>query len=82
MNRTAAGLGATPAQVTLAWILVQKPRIVPIPGSPKASLITKKLVSAALDLTAATRVDLTFAAAAIPALGARCPEHIERTMGL
>ena len=78
----AAGLGATPAQVTLAWILAQRPWIVPIPGSTKLSRITENIGGAALDLSAATVADLTKAAAAIKVEGARYPEHIEKTTGL
>ena len=74
--------GATPAQITLAWILAQRPWIVPIPGSTKLARISENAGGAALALTPAEVADITVAAAAIPIEGARYPDHIEKTTGL
>ncbi len=77
-----AAKGATPAQVALAWVLAQKPWIVPIPGTTKPARIAENLGGADLVLSAADVAMITAAAEAIPIEGARYPEHIERTTGL
>ena len=82
LRAAADGLGATPAQVTLAWILAQQPWIVPIPGSTKLSRIVENNGAADLHLPADLVASLTLAAAAIPIEGARYPDHIEKTTGL
>ncbi len=74
--------GATPAQVALAWVLAQKPWIVPIPGTTKLARIEENLGGESLTLSPDDVARLTAAAAAIPIEGARYPEHIERTTGL
>ena len=74
--------GATPAQVALAWVLAQKPWIVPIPGSTKLHRIDENIGGAALHLSAADISALTAAADAIPVEGARYPDQIEKTTGL
>ncbi len=75
-------LGATPAQVALAWVLAQKPWIVPIPGTTKLARIEENLGGAALDLTPQQVAELTAAANAIPVAGARYPAEMEATTGL
>ena len=70
----AAGKGATPAQVALAWLLAQKPWIVPIPGTTKLHRLEENIGAAAVDLTAADLREIDAAAAAIPLQGARLPE--------
>ena len=82
LSRIAAGRGATPAQVALAWLLAQGPFIVPIPGSTKLSRIEENIGGAALALTAAEVAGIRAAAEAIHIEGARYPEHIEKTTGL
>ena len=74
--------GATPAQVALAWVLAQRPWIVPIPGTTKLSRIDENLGGAALDLSAADVAQLTAAADAIPIEGTRYPDSMEKTTGL
>lgn len=74
--------GATPAQVALAWVLAQRPWIVPIPGSTKLARIVENNGAADLVLTAEEVAALTAAAEAIRIEGARYPEAIERTTGL
>jgi aryl-alcohol dehydrogenase-like predicted oxidoreductase len=74
----AAARGATPAQVALAWLLAQKPWIVPIPGTTKVTRLEENLGAAAIELSAGDLRDIDAAAAAITVHGARYPEHLER----
>ena len=69
---------ATPAQVALAWLLKQKPWIVPIPGTTKLSRLDENLGSLKVELSAAELVDLNEAAAKIQIVGDRYPEHIAK----
>lgn len=66
--------GATPAQVALAWLLAQKPWIVPIPGTTKLHRLEENIGAAAVDLTADDLGEINAAASAIPLQGARLPE--------
>jgi aryl-alcohol dehydrogenase-like predicted oxidoreductase len=77
-----AEYNATPAQVALAWVLAQKPWIVPIPGSTKLPRIEENIGAEAITFSPADLARLTAAADAIPVEGARYPEHIEKTTGL
>ncbi len=72
---------ATAAQIALAWLLAQKPWIVPIPGTTKAGRLEENLGAAALELTAGELREIGDAASAIPVQGARYPEHLERMTG-
>ena len=74
--------GATPAQVALAWVLAQKPWIVPIPGTTKLNRIEENIGGEGLVLGPEGVARLTAAAEAIPIEGARYPAHIEATTGL
>ena len=80
-----AGLGAaqkaSPAQVALAWLLAQKPWIVPIPGTRKPERLEENLGAAGLRLSAADLAALSDAAARIPVQGDRYPENLERMTG-
>ncbi len=69
---------ATPAQIALAWLLAQKPWIVPIPGTTKLNRLEENIGSAAFELSASDVRDIESAAAKIPVQGARYPEHIEK----
>ncbi|MBS1842309.1 MAG: aldo/keto reductase [Acidobacteria bacterium] len=69
---------ATPAQVALAWVLAQKPWIVPIPGTTKLHRLEENLGGAALQLTASEVRDLTQAAEKIAVQGERYPEAAQR----
>lgn len=71
-------LGATPAQVALAWLLARKPWIVPIPGTTKLHRLDENLGAAELALSAEDVQDIDSAAARIPVQGARYPEQWER----
>jgi aryl-alcohol dehydrogenase-like predicted oxidoreductase len=78
LARIAAGHGATPAQVALAWLLAQHPWIVPIPGTRKLNRLEENLAAADLELTATDLADLDTASAAIEVQGARYPEAMQR----
>ena len=69
---------ATPAQIALAWILAQKPWIVPIPGTTKLTRLEENLGAASITLTPADLKDIDAAASAIAVLGDRYPEAMER----
>jgi aryl-alcohol dehydrogenase-like predicted oxidoreductase len=73
---------ATPAQVALAWLLAQKPWIVPIPGTTKASRLDENLGAADLELTSADVKEIGDAAAKIAVQGARYPEALQKMTGL
>ena len=72
---------ATPAQIALAWLLAQKPWIVPIPGTTKPGRLEENLGAAAIALTAEDLRDIDHAASQIAVQGARYPEHLERMTG-
>jgi aryl-alcohol dehydrogenase-like predicted oxidoreductase len=78
LARIAGRLGATPAQVALAWLLAQQPWIVPIPGTRKLTRIEENLAAADLELTATDLGEIDTASAAITVEGARYPEAMER----
>jgi len=78
LGQVAAQKGATPAQVALAWLLAQKPWIVPIPGTTKLHRLDENLGAAALQLTAEDLAGIDAAAAKITVQGARYPEHLAR----
>jgi len=73
---------ATPAQIALAWLLAQKPWIVPIPGTTKLSRLDENIGSAAVELTRDDLREIENAASKITVQGARYPEHIEKMSGL
>jgi len=73
---------ATPAQIALAWLLAQKPWIVPIPGTTKLSRLEENLGGATLELTAADIREITEAADKIPVAGNRYPDAIEKMTGI
>jgi aryl-alcohol dehydrogenase-like predicted oxidoreductase len=69
---------ATPGQIALAWLLAQKPWIVPIPGTTKLHRLEENIGAAAIELTAADSRDIESAASRIAIQGARYPEQIEQ----
>jgi aryl-alcohol dehydrogenase-like predicted oxidoreductase len=73
---------ATPAQIALAWLLAQKPWIVPIPGTTKLTRLEENLGAAAVQLTAADLREIDGATSKITIEGARYPEHLEKRTGL
>jgi aryl-alcohol dehydrogenase-like predicted oxidoreductase len=73
---------ATPAQIALAWVLAQKPWIVPIPGTTKLHRLEENIGAVAVELTADDLRDIDTAAANITVHGARYPEKLEQMTGL
>jgi aryl-alcohol dehydrogenase-like predicted oxidoreductase len=82
LNETARSKGATAAQLALAWLLAQKPWIVPIPGTRKTERLEENLGAAALSLTPEELGTITCAISKIIVQGGRYPEEIERMTGL
>jgi aryl-alcohol dehydrogenase-like predicted oxidoreductase len=72
---------ATPAQIALAWLLAQRPWIVPIPGTTKRNRLQENLGAAEIQLTADDLRDIDRAASQIEVHGARYPEHLLKMVG-
>ena len=72
---------ATPAQVALAWLLAQKPWIVPIPGTTKLKRLEENIGAAAIELTPDDLREIETAASKIKVQGARYPERLEQMTG-
>jgi aryl-alcohol dehydrogenase-like predicted oxidoreductase len=73
---------ATPAQIALAWLLAQKPWIVPIPGTTKLHRLEENIGAVEIELTADDLREIDRAASKIEVQGARYPEELERRTGL
>jgi len=73
---------ATPAQIALAWLLAQKPWIVPIPGTTKLSRLEENIGAEAVELTAEDLREIDAEASKIAVQGERYPEHLQRMVGL
>ncbi|MFO1107151.1 MAG: aldo/keto reductase [Amaricoccus sp.] len=82
LRRIGDAKGATPAQIALAWLLAQRPFVVPIPGTTKAHRLRENLGAVELDLTPADLGEIATAAAAITVEGERYPAHILAMTGL
>ena len=82
LRRLAAEQRMTPAQLSLAWLLAQKPWVVPIPGTTKLQRLEENLGAAAVALSPADLREITGAASKIAIEGARYPEHLEKRVGL
>jgi aryl-alcohol dehydrogenase-like predicted oxidoreductase len=78
LKRVAGPKQATPAQIALAWLLAQKPWIVPIPGTTKIHRLKENLGAADVELTADDLREIEEAAAKIPVKGERLPEAVLR----
>ncbi len=72
---------ATPAQIALAWLIAQKPWIVPIPGTTKLKRLEENIGAASIELTPEDLRHIESAASKISVQGARYPEHIEEKTG-
>ena len=72
---------ATPAQIALAWLLAQKPWIVPIPGTTKLHRLEENIGAVGVELTPSELRQIEVAAAQIKVEGARYPEHLQRMVG-
>jgi aryl-alcohol dehydrogenase-like predicted oxidoreductase len=81
IGRFAQQKKATPAQIALAWLLAQKPWIVPIPGTTKVHRLEENLGAADLELTREDLRELDIAASKIPVQGARYPEEMQKMVG-
>jgi aryl-alcohol dehydrogenase-like predicted oxidoreductase len=73
---------ATPAQIALAWLLAQKPWIVPIPGTKKLERLEENIGAVAVELTSEDLHEINSAASKIKIEGARYPEDLEKRTGL
>jgi aryl-alcohol dehydrogenase-like predicted oxidoreductase len=78
VQRTATHKNVTPAQIALAWLLTQKPWIVPIPGTTKLHRLEENLAAVTVELTAEEVADLEAASSEIPVQGARYSEAAQR----
>jgi aryl-alcohol dehydrogenase-like predicted oxidoreductase len=81
LGAVAAQKKATPAQIALAWLLAQKPWIVPIPGTTKASRMTENTAAADVTLTPGDLREIAEALAAIQIVGERYPAHLAARAG-
>lgn len=81
LARIASRKKATPAQIALAWLLAQKPWIVPIPGTTKLNRLEENIGAIAVELTADDLREINAAASTIPVQGARYPEKLEQMTG-
>jgi len=69
---------STPAQIALAWLLAQKPWMVPIPGTTKLHRLEENIGAAAIELTADDLRQIESASSKIPVQGARYPENLQK----
>ena len=81
LSRIAKKKSATPAQIAIAWLLAQKPWIVPIPGTTKLHRLEENLGAANVDLTSDDIAEIEHAASAITVEGERYPAHLLATTG-
>jgi aryl-alcohol dehydrogenase-like predicted oxidoreductase len=81
LARIAARKKATPAQIALAWLLAQKPWIVPIPGTRKLERLDENLAAAEVELTPGDLREIDSTASKITVQGARYPERLEQMTG-
>jgi aryl-alcohol dehydrogenase-like predicted oxidoreductase len=82
LGRFAQQKQATPGQIALAWLLAQKPGIVPVPGTTKLHRLEENIGSVEIELTTDDLREMEEAAAMITVQGARYPEEIEKKSGL
>ena len=81
IGKFAAQMKVTPAQVALAWLLTQKPWIVPIPGTTKLHRLQENCGAASVQLSPEDLRELESAASKIAVQGARYPEHLQKLVG-
>lgn len=81
LGRIAAQKNATPAQIALAWLLAQKPWIVPIPGTTKLDRLDENIGAVTVELTTGDLSEIEQAAAQITVHGNRYPEKLEELTG-
>jgi aryl-alcohol dehydrogenase-like predicted oxidoreductase len=81
LNKVAERKNATAAQIALAWLLAQKPWIVPIPGTTKLNRLQENIEAVEIELTAGDLEEINNAAKEIQVEGARYPESLQRMVG-
>jgi aryl-alcohol dehydrogenase-like predicted oxidoreductase len=81
LGKIAAGKKSTPAQIALAWLLAQKPWIVPIPGTRKPERLDENIGAVAVELSPEDLQEIDSVAAQITVQGARYPENLEKMTG-
>ena len=81
LGRVARRKKATPAQIALAWLLAQKPWIVPIPGTTKLNRLDENIGAASVELNADDLREINDAASEITVQGARYPDKLEQMTG-
>ena len=81
LNKIAQKKNATPAQVALAWLLAQKPWIVPIPGTTKLHRLDENIGSINIEFTAGELREIDSASSEIKVQGERYPEHLQKLVG-
>jgi aryl-alcohol dehydrogenase-like predicted oxidoreductase len=81
LGEIAARKQATPAQIAIAWLLAQKPSIVPIPGTTKLHRLEENIGAAAVELTPDDLREVESAVSAVPVQGDRYPERLEQLTG-
>jgi aryl-alcohol dehydrogenase-like predicted oxidoreductase len=81
VRRIAAAKGLTPAQIALAWLLAQRPWIVPIPGTTKLHRLEENLGAANVELTPDDLREIEDALSEVEVHGARYPEHLQKRVG-
>jgi aryl-alcohol dehydrogenase-like predicted oxidoreductase len=82
LGQMAKRKNATPAQIALAWLLAQKPWIVPIPGTTKLERLEENIGAVSIELTQEDLDEIETAASKIDVQGARYPERLEQMTGL
>ncbi|SRR6266545_2605569 len=82
LGKIAARKKATPAQIALAWLLAQKPWIVPIPGTRKLERLDENIGAVAVELMSDDLREIDTAVSSVEIQGARYPEHLERMTGI
>lgn len=81
LTQIAESKGVTPAQIALAWLLAQKPWIVPIPGTTKLHRLEENLGAAGVELSPDDATDIASALAKIDIVGDRYPAHLQARVG-
>jgi pyridoxine 4-dehydrogenase len=81
LSKIAAQKGVTNAQIALAWLLAQKPWIVPIPGTTKLHRLVENMEAAAVELSPSDLQAIVSALAGIEVQGARYPQHLQQRVG-
>ena len=82
LRKAAERKNATPAQISLAWLLAQKPWIVPIPGTRKLERLEENIEAVAVELTSEDLREIDSAVSKVKIQGARYPEELEKRTGL